>query len=179
MKLSFKSALKISILSVAIAPVLMSANGASAQSIQTVKGMNESYMGAGVGTGLSNPEGQDTQVGGNISARVAVPNAPVSVRGQVLYNDQTSAISPRLTYDFGVAKDTNVFVGAGYNFVQKDSSSTTALGDKNAPVVTLGAERRLGDNIVLYGNADLGINAFENSNRQAFGVQVGAGVNLR
>jgi hypothetical protein len=180
MKLSLKSALKISLLSaLAIAPILMSGNGASAQTAQTGKGLNENYIGAGAGIGISNPEGQDTRVGGNISGRFDVPNAPVSVRGQVLYNDQTSAISPRLTYDFPVAQGTNAFIGAGYNFVQKDGATSTALGDKNAPVVTLGAERRLTDDIVLYGNADLGINAFENSNRQAFGVQVGAAVNIR
>ncbi|HEY9695050.1 MAG TPA: hypothetical protein V6D15_22845 [Oculatellaceae cyanobacterium] len=180
MKLSLKSALKISILSaLAIAPVLMSGNGASAQTVQTGKGLNESYIGAGVGTGITNPEGQDSKVGGNISARVTIPQSPVSIRGQVLYNDQTSAISPRLTYDLPVAKDTNVFFGGGYNFVQKDSPTYSPLGDKNAPVVTLGAERKLGDNIVLYGNADLGINAFEGNDRQAFSIQAGAGVNLR
>ena len=177
MKLSLKSALKISVLSaLAIAPILMSGNGASAQ---TAKGLDGNWVGAGVGTSVTNPEGQDAQVGGNISARVNIPKAPVSVRGQVLYNDQTSAISPRLTYDLGVAKDTNVFFGAGYNFVQKDGATSTALGDKNAAVVTLGAERKLSDDIVLYGNADLGINAFENSNRQAIGVNIGAAVNIR
>lgn len=180
MKLSLKSAVKISLFSaLAIAPVLMSGNSASAQTVQTDKGLAESYIGAGAGTSITNPEGQDAKVGGNISARFDVPNAPVSIRGQVLYNDQTSAISPRLTYDLPVAKDTNVFLGAGYNFVQKDGATSTALGDKNAAVVTLGAERRLTDDIVLYGNADLGINAFENSNRQAIGVQLGAAVNIR
>lgn len=181
MKLSFKSALKISLLSaLAIAPVLMSGNGAFAQTVQTGKGLNESYIGGGAGISISNPEGQESQVNGNISGRLQLnPNIPVSLRGQVLYNDQNSAIAPKISYDLGVAKDTNVYAAVGYNFVQKDAATSTALGNKNAVVVTLGAERKLTNDISIYGNADLGIDAYKNSNRQAFSVLGGAAINLR
>ncbi len=176
MKSSLNNALKISLMSaLVIAPVVASSSRAFADTIPT-KGTNDSYVGAGVGTGvIKGGTGEDTKFGGNISARVALPKAPVSFRGQVLYNDQSSAIAPKVTLDLGVAKNTNFFVGGGYNFVQGDRKGNTPLGDKNAPVVTVGAERKFGDNVVLYGNADLGINAYKNSNSQAVSVQAGLG----
>ncbi len=67
MKLSLKSALKISALSaLAIVPTLISVSGASAQTVQA-KGTNANWVGAGVVTGVTNGggAGQDTQFGGN------------------------------------------------------------------------------------------------------------------
>jgi hypothetical protein len=177
MKLSLKSALKISALSaLAIAPVLMSVTGASAQTAPT-KGTDATWVGAGVVTGVTNNggAGDDGDFGGNFSGRVPIHNTPLSARGTVIYKNNSSAIAPKLTYDVGVAQNTNLFGGVGYNFVQTDNASTTPLGDKDAVVLTVGAESTLRNNIVLYGSADVGIDAYQNSNRTAVGLQVGVG----
>lgn len=178
MKRSLKSALKISVLSaLAIAPVLLSGNGASAE---PSKGMSDSYVGAGVGTSFTrgNGTGQEPGFGGNITGRVAVPNSPVSARGQVVYNDRSSAIIPQVTLDVPVARNTNLFVGGGASFVQGQPNSSTAVGDQNAAVVTAGVETKVGDNIVIYGNTLLGINGFKGSSTPAASVHVGGGFNF-
>lgn len=172
---SFKSALKVSVLSaLAIAPVLLSVNGASAQD----KGAPGSYVGAGVTYGITNGGvGENTNnINGNIVGRIAVPKTQFSVRGQVTYTDKTSTITPTLTYDLPVANNTNVIVGAGYSLTQKDATTTTAQGNKDHVNLTVGAERQFGQNLVGYGKVDVGIKAFQNSNTPSVAPSVGLGL---
>ena len=181
MKLKIKSLLTIFALSAtAIAPFLLSVGSASAQPNPT-KGTDASYIGAGVAAGVTNggstTGGDAATLGGNIQGRVAVPKVPVSARGAVLWSDETSAIIPQVTYDIGVAKNTNVYVGGGYSFVES-KGKPTPLGNQNAPVVTLGAESKVTDNVVIYGDVKAGINAYQNSSASAVSVQAGAGFNF-
>jgi|ERR687886_656351 hypothetical protein len=173
MKLSLKSFVTFSALvATVIAPVLLSAGGASAQE----KGTNANYVGAGVSAGVTNggQNGDAATFGGNIEGRLTTPQVPASVRGSVLFTDENSAIIPTVSYDLPVAKNTNVYVGAGYSFVQ-ESGKPTPLGNQNAPVVTVGAETQLGQSLVLYGNSKLGINAYQDSSASAVSFQAGAG----
>jgi hypothetical protein len=121
--------------------------------------------------------GQDNDAatfGGNIQGRVTTSKAPVSLRGAVLFSDDTSAIMPMVSYDVPVTNNANVYVGAGYSFVEEDGQPTP-LGNKNAPVVTVGAEAQLGRNVVVYGDTKLGIEAYEDSPASAVSIQAGAG----
>ncbi len=173
MKLTLKSFFTLSALvATVIAPVLLSAGGASAQP----KGTDANYFGAGVSAGVTNGgENADAAtLGGSLSGRLTTPQVPVSVRGSVLFTDETSAIIPTISYDLPVAKNTNLYVGAGYSFVQ-ESGKPTPLGNQNAPVVTVGAETQVGQNIVIYGDSKLGINAYEDSSASAVSFQAGAG----
>lgn len=176
MKLTFKSIVTFAALAVTvIAPTILSAGSASAQP----KGNKADYIGAGVSAGVTNggttnPGGDAATFGGNIQGRLTTEKAPVSVRGAVLFSDDTSAIMPIVTYDVPVAKNTNVYVGGGYSFVEKQGQHTP-LGNKNAPVVTVGAETQLGQNLVVYGDTKWGINAYKNSPADAVSVQAGAG----
>ena len=173
MKLSLKSFVTLSALvATVIAPVLLSDGGASAQP----KGTDANYFGAGVSAGVTNggADGDAATLGGSLSGRLTTPQVPVSVRGSVLFTDETSAIIPTVSYDLPVAKNTNVYVGAGYSFVQ-ESGKPTPLGNQNAPVVTVGAETQLGQSLVLYGNSKLGINAYQDSSASAVSFQAGAG----
>jgi len=175
MTLSFKSALKVSVLSaLAIAPVLLSVNGASAQD----KGTRGNHVGAGVSYGITNGGvGENTNnINGNIVGRIAIPKTQFSVRGQVTYTDKTSTITPTLTYDLPVANNTNVVVGAGYALTQKDATTTTAQGNKDHVSLTVGAERQFGQNLVGYGKVDVGINAFKNSNTPSVAPALGLGL---
>ncbi|HEY9671261.1 MAG TPA: hypothetical protein V6D11_07450 [Waterburya sp.] len=178
MKLSLKSAVIFSTLAATIiAPALLSAGRASAEPI---KGTKADYIGAGVAVGVTNggtktPGGDAATFGGNIQGRLTTDKAPVSVRGAVLFSDDTSAIMPIVTYDVPVAKNTNVYVGGGYSFVEKQGQHTP-LGNKNAPVVTVGAESQLGQNLVVYGDTKWGIDAYKNSPADAVSFQAGAGI---
>ncbi len=174
MKLTLKSVFSITTLAATlIAPVLLSAGNASAQP----KGTDANYVGAGISAGVTNG-GQNADaanLGGNIQGRLTTSKAPVSVRGSVLFSEDTSAIMPMVTYDLPVAKNTNVYVGGGYSFVE-ENGKPTPLGNQDSPVVTVGAESQLGQNLVVYGDTKLGINAYQNSPASAVSVQVGAGV---
>lgn len=172
MKLSLKFATVSSLSILAISPILFTAESASAQP----KGMDGSYIGAGVAAGVTNggQDGDAATFGGNIQGRLAVPDAPVSVRGAVLWSDETSAIMPMVSYDVPVAKNTNVYVGAGYSFVE-ENGKPTPLGNQDAVVLTAGAESAIAKDFIVYGDAKLGINAYQNSPASAVSVQAGVG----
>lgn len=167
---------KLATSALVFASVIFSAGIASAQSVPT-RGTSANYLGAGVAAGVTNG-GQDNDaatLGGNIQGRFAVPKAPVSVRGSVLFGGDATAAMPIVTYDVPVAKDTNVYVGGGYSFVT-DEGKSTPLGNKNSPVVTIGFEREIAKNFVLYGDAKWGIDAYENSSADALSIQSGVGL---
>lgn len=173
MKLSLKSIVTLSALSaIAIAPVFTFANSASAQP----KGFDGSYVGAGVAAGVTNggQDGDAATFGGEIRARLAVPNAPVSVRGSVVFSDDTAAIIPTVTYDAGIAKNTNVYAGVGYSFVE-DNGQPTPIGNSDSVILNAGVESRVFKDVVVYGDAKYGIDAYENSPADSLSFQVGAG----
>lgn len=174
MKLTLKSALTFSVLAATIlAPTLLSAGSASAQP----KGTDANYIGAGVSAGVTNggQNGDAATFGGNIQGRLTTNKAPVSVRGAVIFSDDTSAIMPIVTYDVPVAKNTNVYVGGGYSFVESNGKPTP-VGNQDAPVVTVGAETQVGKNVVLYGDTKWGIDAYKNSSADSLSFQAGAGL---
>lgn len=173
MELSLKQFIAISTVStLAVLPVLLSGSTASAQT----KGTNASYIGAGTSFGATNGgQGNDAATfGGNIQGRFAIPNAPVSVRGSVLFTDKTSAIMPILSLDLPIAQNTNVYAGAGYSFVQ-NQNATTPLGNRDSVVLTTGIESEVVSNIVVYGDAKYGISAYQNSPASALSFQLGLG----
>ncbi|MFW6358169.1 MAG: outer membrane beta-barrel protein [Chroococcales cyanobacterium] len=181
MKGLFKSIATLSAISaVAIAPIFLSANKAYSQPVQTTRGTDANYIGAGAAAGVTNggQDGDAATFGGNIQGRYAVRRAPVSVRGSVLFSDETSAIIPMVSYDVPVARNTNLYVGAGYSFVESDGKPTP-LGNSDAPVVAVGGETQVGQNIIIYGDTKLGIEAYEDSPASAVSVQLGAGYRFK
>ncbi len=182
MKLSLKSVALLSTLSIAaVAPLFLGAGSASAQPIygtQTQR-FDRSYVGAGGAAGVTNG-GRDNDAavfGGNIQGRFAVPNAPVSVRGSVLFTGKNSAVIPTVTYDLPVSKNTNVYGGAGYSFVQNGNQSSQ-IGNKDAAVITAGVESQVAKGVVVYSDAKYGINAYQGSNAGALTVQAGVGLSF-
>lgn len=171
-----KSFVTISALSmIAIAPIFMSAGSASAA---PKKGTNATYIGAGVAAGVTNggQSGDAATFGGNITGRLPLGNLPVSARGQIQFSDETSAIIPHLTVDVPIAKGTNVYVGAGYQFVEEDGKPTPS-GNKDGVAVVAGVESEVGKNFLIYSNATVGVNAYKNS--PASGVSINAGVGIQ
>ncbi|MDX2244477.1 MAG: hypothetical protein NW224_27705 [Leptolyngbyaceae cyanobacterium bins.302] len=176
------------------ASIFVSGSTASAQSVNqntnvnvvvvdtnSQKGFDGAYIGAGPSFSVTNGGQANTSAlfGGNIQGRVNIPNTPVSARAGVLFGPNNTAIVPMLTYDVPVAKNTNVYVGGGYSFVEDKQSfgvkKNTPLGNKNAPVVVVGAEHSITRDFVVYGDAKLGIKAYENSPASAVNFTAGAG----
>ncbi|WP_414571024.1 outer membrane beta-barrel protein [Nostoc sp. CCY 9925] len=156
----------------AAASIILSGGIASAQTA----GTNANYIGAGIAAGAtSGGQGNDdAQLGGNVQGRYAVPNGPVSVRGSVLYGGDAAAIMPIVTYDAPIARNTNVYFGGGYSFVT-DEGQNSPLGNRNAPVVTLGVESEVANNVIAYGDTKWGIDAYRNSDADAVSFQAGLG----
>jgi hypothetical protein len=186
-----KTIKSLAISALAIAPIVSAINPAqaapqytnrvSSQSNVTVTntqsvGTQASYLGAGIAGGLTsdNTTGGQAKSGGSLYGRYSIPQTKLSARGGMVFTDKISAITPKLTYDVGVAPGTNIFVGAGYNFVS-DQNTNTPLGNKSAPVLSLGVESELANNVLVFGSADLGVNAFQNNNNTSIALQGGAG----
>lgn len=142
----------------------------------TSRGMSRNYIGAGIGAGVTNGGRQNDAAlfGGNVQGRYAIPNKPVSVRGAVLFGSDSVAIVPTVTYDAAIAKNTNLYLGGGYSFVT-DEGQASQLGNKNAPVLTLGAESQVANNVVVYSDAKFGIDAYQGSDADALSLQAGVG----
>ncbi|BAZ41526.1 hypothetical protein NIES4101_74920 [Calothrix sp. NIES-4101] len=159
----------------AITPIFLAPGIASAQTLQE-KGMTSSYVGAGVAAGVTNGGQQNDAAtfGGNVQGRYAIPNSQVSVRGSALFGGDSTALIPTVTLDAPVAKNTNVYVGGGYAF-QTNEGYASQLGNKNSPVLTLGAESQVTQNVVVYGDAKWGIDAYKNSSADAISLQTGVG----
>ncbi len=178
MKRFLKSFVTISTLSsLLIAPLFLSPSQASAD---TPKGTDASYIGAGVAAGVTNGGqlGQDATFGGNLTGRLKLGASPFSARTQLLFSDQTTAIVPQVSVDAPIAKGTNVFLGAGYSFVEANGLQTP-LGDRNGVALSAGVESEVAKNFLLYSNATLGLKTYQNSDASAVSIQGGLGYRFR
>lgn len=177
MKRLFKGLLGLSVSALVFAPAFLSAGKASAQPAIQPTGTDASYLGAGISAGVTNGGSSryddNAKFGGNVQGRLAIPNTPVSVRGALLFGGDTVAVMPMLSYDIPVTNNSNVYLGAGYSFIGKEGRSTP-LGNKDAVVLTAGVESQIKRNIILYGDAKLGIDAYEDSSAPAASIQAGA-----
>jgi hypothetical protein len=55
-----------------------------------------------------------------------------------------------------------------------DEGKRTPLGNQDAVVLTAGIESEVARNVVVYGDAKLGIDAYRNANSSAVSLQLGA-----
>jgi hypothetical protein len=180
MKKYLKSFVAISALSsLVVAPAVLSAGEASAQTV-TKNGTDASYVGAGIGAGVTNggQAGTSATFGGNLTGRFAIPNAPVSIRGNVIWSDDTSAIIPEASLDVPVAPKTNVYFTAGYSFVEKDGQPTP-IGNKDGVVLGVGAESEVAKDIIIYGNTKVGLDNYQNTSAKPVSIQFGAGYSFK
>lgn len=168
-----KSFVTISALSSLVVPILFSSN----QAFAGEKGTNASYVGAGVTAGVTN--GGHTNdgaiVGGNLTGRLKLGNTPFSARSQIYFSDKNSAITPNISADVGIAKNTNAYLGVGYQFVQ-NKGTITPNGNDNGVALVAGVESQVAKNFMVYSNATLGVNAYKNSPASAVSISSGVGV---
>lgn len=142
-------------------------------------GLTGDYIGVGINPGVTSGGHSDDKadLGGDFTARIAIPKTQLSVRPSAIFSRHSTDIVPAITYDLPVAKNTNVFAGPGYSFVT-DKGKDTPLGNKNAPVITAGVETQISKNVNAYADADWAIDAYQNSSADAVGFQVGVGYNF-
>ena len=161
------------ICTLSLASVVLNATQAHAQA----RGLQGSYVGAGIGAGVTDDgtEGGEGEIfGGNVTGRLAIPNTPVSLRGTVLFGGDATALMPMLTVDVPVANNTNLYLGGGYSFVT-DEGKSTQLGNQDSVVLTTGVETGVSRNVVVYGDVKWGIDAYEDSSKDAVTLQLGVG----
>ena len=178
MKNILKSFVAISALSsLVVAPLIINAGQASAQ---PKMGTDASYVGVGITGGLTDggDPNNSANFGGNITGRLKLGNTPVSARGNVIWNNETTAIIPELSLDVAIANGTNAFFTGGYSFIEKNGLPTP-LGNKDSVVVGAGIESEVAKNFLVYTNAKFGIRAYENSNGSAVSVNGGVGYRFR
>ncbi|MEB3829781.1 hypothetical protein [Phormidium sp. CCY1219] len=176
MKSILKSAATLCTLSALMLTPILSGGSANAEGLQQLtgkQGMSGHYLGAGV-AGNANNGDDDGTVGGNFQGRYQFRNSPVSLRGAAFINNDAAALVPMLSLDVPVTNNANVYLGGGYSLITEKGEST-ALGNQDAFVVTTGVEAALRQNIVLFGDAKVGFDAYENSDDAALSFQVGAG----
>ena len=173
MKRFIKSSVTISTLSsLLFTAVVLSAGEASAQ---PRKGFDGNYVGGGISGQITNG-GQDNDAanfGGNIKGRVNIPGAPISARTKILWNNDTTCINPEVSADLGIRKGTNVYGAVGYCFVEQDGESSP-LGNNDSVTASIGVESQVKKGVVVYSNATVSFDGFEDSS--AMPVNVGAGV---
>ncbi len=134
MRQFIKSLATVSALSaLALAPVFLSANPASAET-----GLQGSYV--GVGGGSVGGEGY-----GSLGGRIQLGDAPFSIRPTLLYAPGSGEVGfiGTVTYDAPIAENTNLYAGVGGG-VARDYSSFA---------LTAGLETALSQNLVLFGDA--------------------------
>ncbi|BAZ03573.1 hypothetical protein [Calothrix sp. NIES-3974] len=178
MKGLLKNFVAISALSsLAVMPLFLNAGEAAAS---PRKGTDASYIGAGFSAGVTNggQDGDAATFGGNIHGRLKLGNTPFSARGQINFSDETSAIIPHVTVDVPIGGRTNAFVGAGYQFVEKDGRPTPS-GNKDSVAVVAGVESQVSNNVLLYSNVTSGINAYRNSSASSVSINGGVGFKFR
>ncbi|MBE9197981.1 MULTISPECIES: hypothetical protein [unclassified Nodularia (in: cyanobacteria)] len=178
MKNILKSFVAISALSsLVVAPLIINAGQASAL---PTKGTDASYVGVGLTGGLTNggDENNAAEFGGNITGRVKLGNTPVSARGNVIWNNETTAIIPELSVDVPIARGTNAFATAGYSFIENNGVATP-IGNKDAVVVGAGVESEVAKNFLVYTNAKVGLRSYENSGGSAVTVNGGVGYRFK
>ncbi|MCU0571145.1 MAG: porin family protein [Oculatellaceae cyanobacterium Prado106] len=174
MKLVNKLLSTLMMVTLAATPILLISSRAMAE-----PGMDGSYIGAGVAAGVTNGGRghDDAQFGGTLQGRWQIPDisTPISLRGAALIGGDTVALVPTVTYDFPIVRNTNLYAGVGYSFLV-DDSHVTQLGNKDSVVVTTGVETAVNDDIVIFGDAKWGIDAYRNTSADAVSLQAGVGV---
>ncbi len=81
-----------------------------------------------------------------------------------------------LSYDLAIARNTNIYAGAGYSF-NNSKDKTSLPASQNAVVVTAGAEAAVSDKVVVYGDAQYQLNT--PTIKETFPVKVQFGFGYR
>ena len=137
-----------------------------------------SYIGIGPSVGItSDDNGDGQQIGAVITTRYKLLEAPLSIRTQAFIGDST-AIVPTLSYDIPLSWQTDAYIGAGVSFANGEKPSP--VGDQTSFVIQPGVDYVIPNgNTVLYGNAVVAFDAYEQGGGTALAVQGGLGLRFQ
>jgi hypothetical protein len=129
-----------------------------------------SYIGIGPTVGFTD----GIQIGGVISGRYKLLEAPISLRTQVLIGNNT-AVVPTVSYDVPLNWQTDAYLGAG--LVLAGGGGSSPVGDKISFALQPGIDYMIpNSNTVLFGNAIIAFDAYRDSSGTAISVQGGIGL---
>jgi hypothetical protein len=129
-----------------------------------------SYIGIGPTVGFTD----GIQIGGVISGRYKLLEAPISLRTQVLIGNNT-AVVPTVSYDVPLNWQTDAYLGAG--LVLAGGGGSSPVGDKISFALQPGIDYMIpNSNTVLFGNAIIAFDAYRDSGGTAISVQGGIGL---
>ncbi|MFW6359436.1 MAG: hypothetical protein ACOC0N_09545 [Chroococcales cyanobacterium] len=134
-----------------------------------------SYVGVGITTGItSDNQGDGQQIGGVMALRYKFLRLPLSFRTQALIGEGT-AIVPTVSYDIPLNWQTDAYVGAGVAFGSGETPSP--IGDKTSFAIQPGVDYMIPESkTVLFGNAIIAFDAYEDGGGTALSVQGGVGL---
>lgn len=140
-----------------------------------------SYIGVGASFGLTEGEealGEEQNNSGVISFRYDILRAPISVRAQLLAFSDTTAFVPTVSYDVPLSWQADAYLGAGVAFQDGgDDRDTSPIGNQTAFVLQPGIDYFFPySNMVVYGNAIIAFDAYEESGDTAASLQTGVGI---
>ncbi|KPQ38571.1 MAG: hypothetical protein HLUCCO16_12285 [Phormidium sp. OSCR] len=128
-----------------------------------------SYVGVGGSVGLQ----EGNEFSGVVAVRYRLLEVPISLRTQVLAGSGI-AIVPTVSYDIPIDWETDAYIGAGVAFTGDDD---TPVGNTTSFVLQPGIDRTFANsNVVVFGNAIIAFDAYEESNRTGVSVQGGVGI---
>jgi hypothetical protein len=129
-----------------------------------------SYIGVGPAIGLS----EGGQLGGVISGRYKLLEAPISFRAQAFIG-QNTAVVPTVSYDVPLNWQTDAYLGAGLVLAGGDTPSP--VGNKIAFALQPGVDYVIpNSNTVIFGNAIIAFDAYRNGGGTALSLQGGVGL---
>lgn len=152
-----------------------------AQSPASAQAAYGSYVGIGGSFGLtdgSEAAGEESNSGVVIAARYRLLRLPVSLRAQALISERTTLV-PTVSYDIPLDWQTDLYVGAGVSVPLGggDAEDTSPLGNQTSFVIQPGIDYSFpNSNLVLFGNAIIAFDAYEEGGGTAASLQGGVGL---
>jgi hypothetical protein len=140
-----------------------------------------SYIGVGASFGLTEGDeraGEDQTNAAVVSFRYNILRAPISVRAQLLTFSDATAFVPTVSYDIPISWQADAYIGAGVAFQDGGSDNgTSPIGNQTAFVLQPGVDYYFPySNMVVYGNAIIAFDAYEEGGDTATSLQTGVGI---
>ena len=112
-------------------------------------GLEGSYVGPGIAIGTNT----EASAAASVVGRVEAGNLPLSIRPQVTANTQIEG-AIGATYDFAVAKNTNLYLGGGAAFGE---AGVLTFDNSTVGYIQAGAETQLAEHSVIFADVKVAL----------------------
>lgn len=110
----------------------------------------------------------------DFQGRLDLQDSPFSLRGKLSTGVNGTVLQPILSYDLAIARNANLYAGAGYSFVTAPGKDPAQL-PANSLVLVTGAEAAITNNLVIYGDAQFRLNQPITQTGSPPNLQIGVG----